>query len=78
MAISLVLSHIFVNSPNDKSKPGFPFCLVTSEGSLWLKQRRLMQPMFHREKIAAFGTMMTDCTQGMLDRCGTMSQRQHP
>ena len=52
--------------------------LVTSEGSLWLKQRRLMQPMFHREKIAAFGTMMTDCTQGMLDRCGTMSQRQHP
>jgi cytochrome P450 len=42
--------------------------LVTSEGSLWLRQRRLMQPMFHRQKVAAFGSMMTDCTLAMLDR----------
>jgi len=42
--------------------------LVTSEGALWLRQRRLMQPMFHRQKIAAFGAMMTECTAEMLDR----------
>ena len=34
--------------------------LVTSEGELWLGQRRLMQPMFHRQKTAAFGAMMTE------------------
>src|ERR1700719_1638044 len=42
--------------------------VVTSEGGLWLSQRRLMQPMFHKQKIAAFGAMMTDCTAEMLDR----------
>jgi cytochrome P450 len=41
--------------------------LVTSEGSLWLKQRRLMQPMFHRQKVMEFGTLMADCT---LAGCG--------
>ncbi len=42
--------------------------LVTSEGELWLRQRRLMQPMFHKQKIAAFGAMMTECAGEMLER----------
>ncbi|HEY2665161.1 MAG TPA: cytochrome P450 [Candidatus Binataceae bacterium] len=42
--------------------------LVTSEGSLWLRQRRLMQPMFHKQKIAAFGAMITESAAEMLDR----------
>ncbi|HJU12823.1 MAG TPA: cytochrome P450 [Candidatus Binataceae bacterium] len=41
--------------------------LVTAEGSLWLTQRRLMQPMFHRQKIAEFGAIMAQCTQEMVD-----------
>ncbi len=52
--------------------------LVTSEGSIWLAQRRLMQPMFHHQKIAAFGTTMTDCTLGMLDRWSGIAGRHEP
>jgi len=33
--------------------------LLTSEGELWLRQRRLMQPSFHRARIAAYGGVMT-------------------
>ena len=34
--------------------------LLTSEGELHLRQRRLIQPAFHRQKIAAYGKIMTD------------------
>jgi cytochrome P450 len=34
--------------------------LLTSEGALHLRQRRLIQPGFHRERIAAYGTLMID------------------
>lgn len=42
--------------------------LVTANGEQWLKQRRLMQPMFHRQKIAGLAHMMTDATQEMLNQ----------
>jgi cytochrome P450 len=32
--------------------------LLTSEGAMHLRQRRLMQPAFHRDRIAAFGDVM--------------------
>jgi len=32
--------------------------LFTAEGDLWLRQRRLMQPAFHRERVAAYGETM--------------------
>lgn len=34
--------------------------LLTNDGESWLQQRRLIQPAFHRERIASFGTLMTD------------------
>ena len=42
--------------------------LVTSEGEFWLRQRRIAQPAFHRQRIAQFGESMTSITEEMLDR----------
>ena len=40
--------------------------LLTSEGSGWLRQRRLSQPAFHRERMAAYGYTMAAYTEDML------------
>jgi len=42
--------------------------LVTSEGELWRRQRRLAQPAFHRERIQSFVRSMSECTADMLSR----------
>ena len=34
--------------------------LLTNNGDSWLQQRRLIQPIFHRQQIAAFGRLMTE------------------
>jgi cytochrome P450 len=39
--------------------------LLTSEGALHLRQRRLMAPAFHRDRIAAFGDLIVDYAQRM-------------
>ena len=41
--------------------------LLTSEGSYWLRQRRLSQPAFHRDRIASYGEVMIAYTERMLD-----------
>ncbi len=40
--------------------------LLVSEGDFWRRQRKLAQPAFHRERIAAYGKIMTDCAGEML------------
>src|SRR6202521_626751 len=40
--------------------------LLTSEGEFWLRQRRLSQPAFHRERVASYAKIMTDYTGQML------------
>ena len=42
--------------------------LLTNDGESWLSQRRLMQPAFHRQRIAGFGETMTRLTEEMLDK----------
>ena len=40
--------------------------LITSEGSFWLRQRRLAQPAFHRKRIAAYSETMVSYAQRLL------------
>ena len=40
--------------------------LLTSEGEFWKRQRKLVQPAFHQERIAAYAEIMIGYTQRML------------
>ncbi len=41
--------------------------LVVSEGDFWLRQRRMMQPQFHRQRIAALTTLMVEAIDAVLN-----------
>ena len=41
--------------------------LLTSEGAHWVQQRKLIQPAFHRDRITAYGRIMVECAERMLD-----------
>lgn len=41
--------------------------LLVSEGSYWRRQRRLMMPAFHPQRLARLGGEITDATMSMLD-----------
>jgi cytochrome P450 len=42
--------------------------LLTSEDSFWLRQRRLAQPAFHRQRLTAMADTMVSCTEQRLER----------
>ena len=42
--------------------------LLTSEGSFWRRQRRIAQPAFHRDRIAAYARSMTRAAREMIRR----------
>src|SRR5688572_5617866 len=41
--------------------------LLSSDGEHWRRQRRLSQPAFHRQRIAAYGETMVAAAERMLD-----------
>jgi cytochrome P450 len=48
------------------AKPVFGNGLLSSDGDFWRRQRRLAQPAFHRQRIAAYGEVMTGFTERAL------------
>jgi cytochrome P450 len=42
--------------------------LLTSDGELWLRQRRLAAPAFHKQRVAGFSPMIVEAAQRMLLR----------
>jgi cytochrome P450 len=42
--------------------------LLTSEGDFWRRQRRLVQPAFHKERLRGMAETMTEATEEMLGR----------
>src|SRR4030095_9562026 len=65
------IEEIFVARNRDFVKsPGVQFLrpllgdgLFLSEGDTWLRQRRLVQPAFHRQRVAGYGDVMTAFTE---------------
>ena len=61
------IQHIFVDNAQNYRKGGAMWDviramlgngLVVSEGSFWMRQRRMMQPQFHRQRLAALTELM--------------------
>lgn len=52
--------------------------LVTSDGPYWLRNRRLAQGAFHRQRVAALATPMIDLTRSMLERWQSHAKTSQP
>jgi cytochrome P450 len=52
--------------------------LLLSQGSFWLRQRRLAQPAFHRQRIAAMGAQMVAAAGRTLQRFEEASAQGRP
>lgn len=52
--------------------------LVTSEGEFWVRQRRLAQPAFHRQRLVGLGRIMTDAAEGLVGRWRGRARAREP
>ena len=52
--------------------------LLVNDGDDWLRQRRLMQPAFHRRRIAGFARTMTDAVGALLETWQTPAEQGRP
>ncbi len=71
------VKHVLQDNAKNYSKDTFQYNLLssitgrgllTSDGDFWLRQRRLAQPAFHRQRIAGFAGLMTAYAEAMLAR----------
>jgi enediyne biosynthesis protein E7 len=49
--------------------------LITSEGEFWRRQRRMMQPAFHRKVIERFAGVIDELNAAMFDRWSAAAER---
>ncbi len=52
--------------------------LPASEGDFWLRQRRMIQPQFHRERLAALTTLMGQAIDERLERWERLASAGEP
>jgi cytochrome P450 len=52
--------------------------LLTADGDTWLRQRRIAQPAFHRQKTAALGASMVRTAEAAAERWGHLVDRGRP
>ena len=52
--------------------------LLTSEDEFWLRQRRIAQPAFHRQRIAELASVMADAAQDAAARWETLASDGRP
>lgn len=45
--------------------------LVTNEGDSWLRQRRLVQPAFHAQRLGGYGAIMVDFSRRLVEQWRT-------
>jgi cytochrome P450 len=59
-------------------KPLFGEGLTTCEGALWRRQRDLMRPLFHWQRLLRWTNMITEPTAAMLARWEPLAARGQP
>ncbi|HUO95713.1 MAG TPA: cytochrome P450 [Steroidobacteraceae bacterium] len=52
--------------------------IMTSEGELWRRQRRMIQPLFHRRVTEAFGPLIERCVDARIERWAEIVARDEP
>lgn len=62
----------------ERLKDGIGHGLLTSEDAFWLRQRRLAQPAFHRQRLVAMADTMVACAARALDAWEDRADRGEP
>jgi cytochrome P450 len=80
------IKHVFQNPriygkqtiTYDRIRALLGFGLVVSDGDFWLRQRRIAQPAFHRERIVGFADAMVRAASALADRWQAAAERHAP
>ena len=82
-----LIEHILVTNQRNYSKNTVQYNtlakitgrgLLTSDGRFWRRQRRMIQPAFHRQRVLGWGQTMLKATQNMLAGWETAVQSGEP
>lgn len=82
-----LIEHVLVTNQRNYSKNTVQYNtlakitgrgLLTSDGRFWRRQRRMIQPAFHRQKVLGWGETMIKATQNMLGNWEKAAQANQP